>query len=508
MLKFSISIILVLFCVNSFGQLLFSKDSLLLDVASQQKLLFHYVHPQLVKGQSKDFNIGEAELSFQTKLGEYRRAQSAYQQNLAEFNAFGISQIDSFIISGHFKFNRIWEDSLANSLQGINDDVSPFYYFVEKPGQYERQNFKGNVQVRYAGLHPYFQPGLKFDYDMHWTTRSVDPRPNVASVAIKFNPFISSQFGTTLVSAGFIYGYGDEEVNIGYKNRNFSQSLLYPDRIHYTNQGFGYISQKDSSDMRKFDQYLGGNLAFSKQEDKYEIYSALRFERKITNSSFDTKLRTVYKKQSQFNLQTLNSETLIYLRQTDDRQHLINLDVIYQKGKDFNYNLGSANYLVTHANVDLNYAYQQKVWTLGWGGDWRSMDKLDAAAAHEHTYQQLMLHVQIRRIFNIGKNFLETELIPNYTMSLSNELTVPSTQVNVFTKSVVYPDFDYFNLEPVGLDFNIAYVLPKAMKMRGAKVFLRNQFLTVLGEPNKNNLSLQKDKYNLWQAQIGARFSL
>ncbi|QGA26161.1 hypothetical protein GFH32_07395 [Sphingobacteruim zhuxiongii] len=508
MLKFSFSILFVLFCYNCFGQQLFSRDSLLLDLPSQQKLLFHFENPQLVRTQLKDYNIGEAELSFQHRKGEYRRAKDAYQQNLAEFNAFGISQIDSFIISGHFKFNRIWEDSLANTLQGINDDVSPFYYFVEKSGRYERQNFNGNVQVRYAGFNPYFQPGLKFDYNMHWTTRSVDPRPNVASVAIRFNPFISSQIGKGLISGGFLFGYGDEESGIAYKNPMYGTSMLFPDRIYYTNQGFGYISQKDSSNMRKYDQYLGANLAYSLQSERIELYSALRFERKITNSTFDQKMRKQYYKRSEFNLQTLNSQTQVHWKQSSEKQHLFFLDFIYQRGLDLNYNLRSANYLVTNTNINLNYAYQNKLWTLGLGGDWQSMDKLDAAAAHQHTYQQLKLQVQIRRIFNIGKNFLETELIPNYTMSLSNKLTVPSTQVNVFTKSIVYPDFDYFNLEPVGVDFNLAYVLPKAMKMRGAKLFLRNQFLTVLGEPNKNNLSLQKDKYNLWQAQIGARFSL
>ncbi len=508
MLRFSLSIVLLLSCLYSFSQQLITNDSLLWDHIAQQKLKFLYEQPMLTKVKQQDFNIGEAELLFQNKQGEYRRAKDAYNQSLVNFTANGISQIDSFLISGQFKFNRIWEDSLANTLQGLDDDLSPYYYFVEKPGKYERQNFNGHVQVRYSGISRYFQPGLKFDYGIHWTTRSVDPRPNVASVAIKFNPYISSEIGNSLLSAGLIYGYGDEETEISYKNRMYNTSTLYPDRIYYTNQGFGYITQKDSSAMRKFDQYIGANLAYNLQGQHYNLLSSLNIERKITNSTFDQKLRKQYFKRSEFTLNSILSRTQFSWQQAADKQQLLDLAIVHHKGLDYNYNLRSANYIVKNTTVNFNYANQRKYWTFGFGTLWTSMDKQDAAAAHHHSYQQVQVQAQIKRVFPVGKNYLEAEFIPSYTFSVANKLSVPSTQVNVFTQSIVYPDYDYFNLEPIGLDLNLGYILPKSLNMRGSKIFLRNQFLTLMKDQKTTLMSQAKENYHRWQLQIGAMVSL
>lgn len=508
MLKFSFSILFVCIYISSFGQQLFPNDSIIWDLPAQQKLGFHYTNPQLIKTQLKDYNIGEADLTFRYKKGDYRHAKEAYLQQSIDFNAHGISQIDQFIISGQFKFNRIWEDSLANTLQGINDNLSPFYYFVEKSGKYERQNFKGNVQIRYAGISRYIQTGLKLDYDLHWTTRSVDPRPNVGSFALKFSPFLSAEIGKNMLSASALFGYGDEESAMMYKNKMYALSMLYPERLHYSNQGFGYISQMDSSEMRKYDQFLGANLAYSFQDEGFELYTSLNFERKTTMSTYDLKLRKNYYKRNEFTLNSFHSTMQIHWKQEAKKQHLLQLDIRQQEGQDLNYNLRATNYLVTHRHIDLAYYYQQKNWVWGLSGFWSLMDKQDAAAAHQHAYQQLKVQLPIRHIFSSGKNIIETELIPNYTWKLSNKLNVPQTQINVFTKSIVFPNYDYINLEPIGIEFNLSYVLPKVLKTRAVKIYLYNQFLTVLGSPNKTNLSLKKDKYSLWQTKIGTSFSL
>lgn len=504
----AITLLFILIGFASYGQYFSKNDSLIWSIPLQKKLLFQFENAALVKVNPSNYNIGVAELNFQSQKGEYRRAKSAYKQNVVDFEANGISQIDDFIISGNFKFNKTWKDSLANSLQGLDDDISPFYYFVQKPGKYERQNFNGNVQVRYAGLNKYFQPGLKLNYGIHWTTRSVDPRPSVGSVAIKFNPFVTSQINAHHLTAGFTYGYGDEETSLAYKNRTFNTSLLFPDRIYYTNQGFGYISQKDSANMRKYDQYLGFNVGYSAVKEGLELYTSTHYDRKVTNSTFDQKLRQTYFKRSEFTLNTIQHHTLLQLNQTSDINHLIDLNISHQQGQDFNYNLNSANYLAEYYNVELDYHYNNKNWSVGAGTAFKSMEKTDAAADHYHAYSQLGIHLNFRYLFGKGKNKLETEFTPKYLMNISNTLDIPPTQVNVFTTSIAYPDYDYFNLEPIGLDLNLAYAIAKTQKLRGIKVILRNQFYTVLGKPSKNTLSLQKDKYDLWQTQLGLQFNL
>lgn len=507
-MKFSLSIVLTLFSLIAVGQSMFPNDSLIWQIPAQRKLQFHLAHPNLVRLQQKDFKVGEAELSHHYKTGEYRRAKDAYQQHVAAFDSYGISQIDSFIVSGRFSFNKIWEDSLANSLRGLEDDLSPYYYFVQKAGRYERQNFEGNVQVRYAGLSSYLQPGLKFDYQMHWTTRSVDPRPNVASVAIKFNPFISADFGNDLLSVGAMYGYGEEETNITYKNTMFATSMLYPDRIYYTNQGFGYIAQKDSSTMRNYDQYWGGNISYSLRRNRIDLFADVEFQKKVTNSTFDLKRREVYAKRSEFTLQTLKGVAQLQIGDPQNVHNLVDLAVEFLNGQDFNYNIRSTNYLVSSSLIDIDYGYHKQATSVGIGTSYWSAKKSDAAAAHEHSYQQMQLRLVYRKLFSLGRDFFETELIPNYTFKLSNRLIVPETQVNVFTTSIVYPDYDYFNLQPLGVNLNLGYIMPKLLHLRGAKLFINNRFLAVIAPSHENFLSLEKHTYTLWQSYLGVKFSL
>lgn len=507
-MKFSLSIVILFVSLSCFGQQLSSNDSIFWDKSYHKKLTFQFENPSLVRLQQYEYNIGEAELSFKKKQGDYKRAKSAYTQSIIDFEANGLSQVDKFIISGNFKFNKIWEDSLANTLQGVDDDISPFYYFVQKAGKYERQNFKGNVQVRYAGFNNLFQPGINFDYATHWTTRSVDPRPSVGSVAIKINPFVTAQLGRHQASIGILYGYGDEDSNIGYKNRDYNTSMLYPDRIYYTNQGFGFISQKDTATMRKYDQYIGANFNYSIKNQSFEMYTSTNIEQKVTNSTYDQKLRQRYKKRSEFTLKNFNHQTLLELKESEHVNHLLDFTVNYQKGVDFNYNLNSANYIAEHYKLGLGYFYTSNLWNIGLDGNINSMEKTDAAADHYHSYSQANINLHFCNIWDLGKNKLETTLIPNYTWKISNTLNVPSTQVNVFTTSTVYPDYDYFNMNTLGLHINLSYFIPSNKKLRGMEIFTKNQILSVLENTNKNTLSLQKGKYNLWQSQLGLKFYL
>ncbi|GAA4513684.1 DUF6850 family outer membrane beta-barrel protein [Sphingobacterium thermophilum] len=506
-MKFSFSIILIFLALTSFGQKFSDNDSLFWNLPLQKKLHFHYDNPNMVKFREHNYNIGEAELSFQHREGNYRRAQQAHLQNIANFKADGISQIDKFVVSGSFQFDKVWEDSLANTLQGEMDDLSPFYFFVQKAGKYERQNFVGNVNVRYAGKFSLLQPGIVFKYHSHWTTRSVDPRPNVASVAIKFNPYITAQLQNHQLSLGFSYGYGDEENTITYKNRMFSTSMLYPERIYYTNQGFGFISQRDSSSLRRYDTYLGGNLGYTLEKEYLQLYSVTSFERKVTNSTYDTKLRQRYFKRSEFTLQSVSHNTLLMLNK-NVASHILELNAAYHNGRDYNYNLRAANYLVKYYNVELDYSYTNERWSWGGSTAWSSMEKTDAASAHHHQYSLLSLSINAKRFWHIADHILETELRPQYTFKLNNKLSVPSTQVNLFTTSVVYPDFDYFNLEPLMLHLNIAYNIPSVMKLRGMRLFLRNQILTFVNKSEKETMSLPVEDAQMWQVQAGIQFSL
>lgn len=501
------SFFLTLACYNVFAQQLFSNDSLNWKLSYQKKIQLHFENPNLVSVGQSDFKLGEAEINYHHRVGDFRRSKDPYSRDVMSFKASGISKINRFIVSGDFIFYRMWEDSLANTLQGDDDDITPFYYFVAKPGQFERQLFKGAMQLRHKGVNKYIQPGIQFAYKANWTTRSVDPRPNVASVSIKINPNVSAEVGSSMLSVGFTFGYGDEENSISYKNQMYKYSLLFPDRIHYTNHGYGYISQNDSSMMRKYNQYRGINLSHSLVTTRIGLYSTLDVERSVSLSTFDVRSRKHFYKRNEFSLETLKAKSQLYMRTDNNREHLIDFAMEYQRGLDYNFNLRSANYFASRYSIGLNYFHDLQFWNLGVGGTLTANEKKDAATDHFHSIKQLMFSFNIRRIINIGKNVFEAELNPNYTLKLANILQIPATQVNVFTKSVVYHDFYYFNLEPVGLELNLGYYVPNLIRSRYTKLFFRNQFATVLHNGLIDSVPNNRRKNNLWQMQIGSYIS-
>jgi len=182
---------------------------------------------------------------------------NAYRTNIASLYTEGFTTIGKAKIMGKFYFDKIWEDSLANNLNGQLQNGVPFTYFATKAGKYERQNMNFEAGIAYPifkGLHL----TSLINYDYHWSTGSVDPRPDEKIFHIKYSPGLSYKIKNTVIGANYILGKRDGSIDIGYKNRMFSSSQLYPDRRLYINNGYGYIAQLTSETYNQYKSVIDG----------------------------------------------------------------------------------------------------------------------------------------------------------------------------------------------------------------------------------------------------------
>lgn len=443
--KFVVYIITVLFPVCLFAQA--GNDTLLLEY--QKALLKENF---LKHNLSAVPNFGEVSLNYSSNTGDRRLSQQAHNRNSLEFYALGANQLGDFRISGDFLFDKIFEDSLAFGQRNDIDRWSPFNYYASKAGKYEIQNYKTNLTLSYNFKNG-FQPFFNVNYLHHWTTGSVDPRVESKKFEMKYNPGLIYNFKKSSIGAKAILGNGRENLGLDYKSDNYASSLLYPDRIHYLNMGYGFNNIKDTLNTRKYSLILGTELSFNTQIGNNILDISSSFERKRENNSNDIRSSKKYNIRSKYIEETFNLNASLQLPQAHSQQ-LFMLDANYVNGYDghveFAPDLSRVNYTVKYLETTANYLFTRlspQVWNydLGLDVNYFSVDRNDYAS----TLAVANSYVRISPIFRVrydqeNLDNLQFAFTPGYQKSLSNSIQYSTNALNNYIQGVVFWDYDYY----------------------------------------------------------------
>ncbi len=408
-------------------------------------------------------SYGLAELAVGKEAGSFRRAQEAYSRKSITFYSEGLRKLGRFSLAGSFMFDRQSEDSLANTLDGFFNELKPFYYFAGKHGQYERQRYDLHALLSYSAIPEKINAGLGVEYQKHASTGSVDPRTEVNTFRLLLKPEFSLRAGKHQVSAGAIWGYGNEEAGVAYKNDDYKYSLQYPDRIHYTNQGYGFLVMRDTASLRRYDRHAGWTLSYQTQVNRWNIQAWMQHLISNTDNTHTTRTRKNYYTRSSYRQEDI-AATVLLSEEHDKRRQQVQLTVMNQTGRDFNSVFQAHNYSATNNDYQLSYRYQRKEnerWQpeLGASLRYRHLMKEDLAADHyllAESLQPGILLASSHRFANSDR--LRISLSPSYRIPLSTEVQVPPTQENVFTETVVYPDYYYFSAHVFEIGAGAEYI--------------------------------------------------
>lgn len=428
-------------------------------------------------------------INYNHQNGHFRQAQQAEKTNIAELKSEGISTIDRFKLYGYFSFSRTWHDSLAFSQKGIEDAFTPYYFVSGKAGHFERQKYLGGGLISYNLLKDKLYIGTGIDYLYNSSARSVDPRSLVTTYRILFSPEISLKLRQHNFGVGFIAGYGDEKIDIGYKNDDFSGSLLYPDRISYLNYGYGYL-EISTTDFIRRNTFTGLKLNYSSNFSTWDIAGKLNYliskednqlvkERSINDETFGT-----------FQLEKYQA-SLILNKKLKEVNHQIAFNATQTNGDDNLIRLRARNYTLAATDVDLTYSHfnakasnNNYLWYIK--AIYRDFFQKDAAANHTLQYSYVNPRIGTTIYWkNANNSLISTGLSLGSRLPLNSQVNVPATQVNSFTRGVTYPDYLYWSSKAAEVQLRINYTTGKLINKFRTGISLESTYLRSL----ENSLS-------------------
>ena len=441
--------------------------------------------PQLLNHEvEKSTKVG---LEYNYIKGGFRQAQQAELDRTAKFAAEGISTLDRFKLYGSFEFHRNWQDSLAFSQKGIEDRFSPYYFIAQKAGVFERQTYKGKGLVAYELIPKKWYLGTAIDYLYHTSNRSVDPRSSVTTYQFKVIPQITYSTGAHNIGVGLRYGYGDETVGIAYKNDDFQGTLLFPDRISYLNFGYGYLEINQTNFRRKFNS-SGFELNYAGMLADWNTTTKLSYSIDKTENLYETSNSIRDNVFGDFQLETVSADVQLY-KKLSITSHLIGLHFDQQVGDDNLRRLAARNFTYEASNLNLDYvlakynALDQVAHEYNFQLMYHSTYQRDAAANHTLEFSYLQPQLGFSKYWKSG--FIGS-LDLGARIPLNNDVRVPFTQENLFTKGVVYPDYMYWASQVGMVQVAVKYRTDKLIPKFNSELAFQTAYLSNLSSPEVN----------------------
>lgn len=297
-------------------------------------------------------------LQYEAFGGDFKLAQQGKKNSRVSFESEGIRSIKKLKLWGSFTYNFEQNDSIRFSHRVDNTDPAPFYYGSQKAVHYSRTNY----QIKTLVTHPVIgrlSAGLGMDYGMgdHFSTN--DPRAALKHFRLVLKPeLIYTQPGFALGLNG-TYGYGQNEYQVDYRNKEYYESASYPEYLNYLVNGYGIIRDALDFSDRVFlinRKWKGGGVQTQAKLGRGTLKASasylLReedFER--GNSSGQYASRENY---GAFNLHQWEG-MLKYI----DPSWAASLNWKKAKGKEYNTRLGGNNYLYHTEGLDFSLTNTQ-----------------------------------------------------------------------------------------------------------------------------------------------------
>lgn len=183
--------------------------------------------------------VNRLQLEYTLAKGNYIPATDATQQGTTRLHTEGKTTLGTVHLWGAFSYTRTTEDSTRFAHQTRNNPTTPYYFGSPAYVNYRRTVYQAKARVLKAFLQQRLPLALGLDYRVgsHYATN--DPRGNLSDYEMNLSASAGYRIGKHLTAAaeGY-YGYGQENVSIGYKNDVAQNSLDNPLKATYIINGY------------------------------------------------------------------------------------------------------------------------------------------------------------------------------------------------------------------------------------------------------------------------------
>ncbi|TDO24495.1 DUF6850 family outer membrane beta-barrel protein [Pedobacter duraquae] len=428
---------------------------------------------------------GVAGISYRQATGSYRVAQEAQKSTSTSFNTDGLNTLGRFKLHGFFNFSRTKDDSLSFNMKGIKDSPQPLYFMAKKASNYERQTYNGGGIISYALLKDKMFLSTGVDYFYNSSAGSVDPRAIVYTYRIKFSPELTYKLGSNFLGLGLLTGYGDEDVQkMKFKNENYAGLPTDALRIPYINYGYGFYQISTTAFKRK-NKFSGLNASYAGMLKSWSVNAKLAYEVNEESNQNELDKNVNNTTISVFQLETTRFDLLLTKRGTFG-SHQLKVQFEQQSGNDNlnqqrarNFTYESRNGVIFYSWLNNKAVNHQFDWSAGLNYLYNS--KRDATSSHQLVYNTLEPQLGHSQYWhNHAKDLISAGLQFSARIPFDMQLNVPPTQVTVFSKGVVFPDYLYWSAKAARASFRFNYVTERVVKKFKTGFGLESSYLKPL----------------------------
>lgn len=453
-----------------------TKSFLLFSTTNQ--IDFYTKHPSLLY-QSTVRNFGVAQLSYNQVDGYFKRVQEPQGLTKMSFSSYGIRDIKNIRVSGSFIYEREWQREAGLAHRYDIYDPSPYYLFAQKPGNWNKISYVLSGDMTTNLLSKRLRVGVGTDYIARQNYRTIDPRPNINVFGFKprfsVGYELSKHFYTGIT---YRFGYGKNDVSVGYKNDLYGSSLIYPEYINYLNAGFGYVLQQQTvTNGKSLRERIQENdlelaIAISKEFYKINLLTGLKskkqsYYRNASTSNFEFDLSTFQ----------LNSPYLSvrYNYKTPSKYWLSEVTLEQQQGKDYNAQLNGNNFVYNTNRIGILTGYTSiQFWEFYLNGILESMDKADGVSNNRMKLSSTTVSLRIAKAWHWRqKQTIKIGLRTQLKQNLSAKLVISPIFESEAVQQIIRPDYDYLrsNSMDSGLELNYLY-----QKSKFSNMFIKGSF--------------------------------
>lgn len=472
------------------GNILFAqKDSIALkqdkylsytDSIQQQAFRFSKNNPLLITNLMPN-QISAISLGHQYEKGNFILAQGSTKTNTIFLNTEGTTVLGKIKLYGSFAYKKIFEDSTRFAHQTRNNPSTPYYYGSPTYNHYERTKYDFKALANRNFWNDRLTFGLLLDYHVADHFSNNDPRGSIKEYQLDTKALLGYNFTKNIqVGLGYHIGYGQEGVNIGYRNRNYYETLNYPAYVNYVINGYGEPVPKVT--IRKYDDRMQRTgIDFSLALNNM-AFGSLFLKTNVSNEAqaYDYRESTGFYDLAQYDLRKI-AASLLWTKKVNSGKWNILAEIEQWDGEDFNVNFKAKNYVYTQNKVDLSVAYalskteyqhqfSAAIQQLG-------EERIDGVTGNRVYIKNLSSEISYALIKKLKNNhFISGDFSANYRFSPEDEFNVGTAVESYFTRTVIFHDYLYHTASSLGGSVGISYAFPFLKTFQGA-VRLKSAYL-------------------------------
>lgn len=441
--------------------------------------------------------------------GHYIPVQGSTKTQTISLFSEGKTILERFHLYGSFHYQRSTEDSTRWAHQSRFNNNSPYYFGSIKNNHYERSVYKINTAISRTMLGENLPISLGLDYRIGNHFSNNDPRGDVKDFQLNINPGIGYNITKAFqLGIGYQYGYGREQIGVGYKNSSYFENTVGEIFTNYLITGYGGAQIVQTKNLLRYEnnqeRQFGKIYANYALTNKDNIIFALKkgedvqlFKRNLTDAIGFNEFMT-YKIER-------TSADLMWFRNTEIGKFNLALNYNYDGGKGYDNELAGTNFTNEQEYYGLKFYYSAKsknglTNNLNFGIQHFEDIKKEGNNLVDISYSRIAINAGygINKQFK-GERSLGAAIFGKYSFKNESSLYAPIENENIFYQHVIYPDYQFNTSDNFSLGLSADYSFPTykdiqtSIRVSGNYIQRVGDYVelqrTVLNTPGKDRFS-------------------